>query len=607
MKLVARLALLSALCVCGPVAAQEWPEVDVEVRWAGFSRPVHVTHAGDGSGRLFVVEQSGRVRVIDGGTVMTAPFLDITDRVRCCGEQGLLSIAFPPGSSAKGYFYVNYTDSGGDTTVSRFRLTADPNRADPGSEEKLLVVDQPQSNHNGGQLAFGPDGYLYIGMGDGGGAGDPFDNGQDRLSLLGKMLRIDVESGELPYGIPDSNPFAFDDAHQPEIWALGLRNPWRFSFDSRDGHLFIADVGQNALEEVNFQSASSGGGENYGWKIMEGSSCFDPPQCDPTGLVLPVAEYSHGSAGCSITGGHVSRSSRWPRLDGVYLYGDYCSGRIWGLRSSGGAWESRQLATTNLTISSFGRDELGTVYVADLDGGTVSAITDPDGESSVRVTVPAVAHLFGSGGTPWRAELSVANPSGEEAVLDLEFRGGGMMLDASTAVAPGGAAAWNDVLVDLFGMDPDQQASGVVTIDSTVPVAVSVRSYASTASGTLGQYLPGLSDSDGIVPGRPGVISQLARTDSRYTNLGVVNLADETASVSIVLKDGDGALLGDPIVLEVGPRRWRQINDILEGFGDHEAASARLEVMTPEGRIWAYASIIDRLTRDPTTIPMQIP
>jgi glucose/arabinose dehydrogenase len=596
-----------ALAVGGSVSAQEWPEIELDQRWSGFSRPVHLTHAGDGSGRVFVVEQRGRVRLIEDGGVANEPFLDITDRVRCCGEQGLLSVAFPPGFAAKRYFYVNYTDSGGDTVVSRFSVSGDPNRADPESEEILLTVEQPRSNHNGGQIAFGPDGYLYIGMGDGGGAGDPDDAGQDPLVLLGKMLRIDVESGEVPYGIPDTNPFAFDDAHQPEIWASGLRNPWRFAFDPTEGHLYIADVGQNAWEEVNFQPASSPGGENYGWRIMEGSQCFNPPQCDSTGLVLPVAEYGHGSAGCSITGGHVYRGTRWPRLDGVYLYGDYCSGRIWGLRPSSGSWETQLLAASGLTISSFGRDELGTLYVLDLTAGSAFAITDPAAESTERTVVPAVAHLFGSGGTPWRSELTIANPAPGHVALELSFRGSGMPLQAATTIEPQGVVSWPDVLVDLFGMDPGDQASGVVEISSTGPVTVGLRSYAAIDDGTLGQFLPGLNGSETVGPGEVGVVSQLARTGARYTNLGVVNVHDGDAEVAVTLRDADGEVLGQPQVLELEPGEWKQLNDVLSDFGDHDAASARIEVMSPGGRVWAYASIIDRTSRDPTTIPMQVP
>lgn len=606
MKIRAFVCACVVIVLAVHATAQEWPEIVLEERWSGFFRPVQLTNAGDGSGRLFVVEQIGRVMAIDNGEVLQVPFLDIGDRVSCCGERGLLGMAFPPGFSIKGYFYINYTDQSGDTVVSRVHLSGDPNRADPDSEEVLLTIDQPYSNHNGGQLAFGPDGYLYIGMGDGGSAGDPQDNGQNPLTLLGALLRIDVESGEDPYGIPDSNPFAFDDAHQPEIWAFGLRNPWRFSFDLDTGDLFIADVGQNEWEEVNFQPAASTGGENYGWRIMEGSQCFNPDPCDSSGLVLPVAEYNHATSGCSVTGGHVYRGFRWPRLFGLYLYGDYCSGRIWALRGGPESWETSQLLNTGRSISAFGIDDLGALYVVDYGSGEVLAITDPDVEESFQSVVPAVAHVFGSGGTPWRAELVVTNPNGQPAEVDLVFSAGGMTLEGSATVPAGGGVAWSDVLVDLFGMDGDDQAAGVVKALSEVPVTVSARSYAALADGTFGQYLPGLGSSDGIGAGEFGLVPQLARSEARYTNLGFINLGDQSLELAVTMRDGSGEALGEVMTIALGAGEWKQLFDVLSGLGEHDAASARMEVLTPGGRAWAYASVVDRDSRDPTTVPMSV-
>lgn len=342
---------------------------------SGFIQPTHITHAGDGTGRLFVVEQNGRIRVIRNGLLLDVPFLDIVSRVSCCGERGLLSVAFPPGFETKSYFYVNYTDLSGNTVLARYHLSANPDVADSASEEILLTVPQPFANHNGGQILFGPDNFLYIGMGDGGSAADPLNNGQNLSSLLGKMLRIDVESGLVPYGVPASNPFVSSPTIRSEIWSLGLRNPWRFAFDSLTGDLYIADVGQNAFEEVNFQPALSQGGENYGWRIMEGAHCFNPNPCDQTGLVLPVAEYDH-SQGCSITGGLVYRGNRFPRMQGNYFFGDFCSGRIWALRRSGTAWQSNLLFDTKLSISTFGADKAGELYVADYVTGDIYSILD---------------------------------------------------------------------------------------------------------------------------------------------------------------------------------------------------------------------------------------
>jgi len=357
------------------------PNISLVLTAGGFAQPLGIAHAGDGSGRLFIVEQGGSVKIIKNGTVLATPFLDISPLLKSgAGEQGLLGIAFPPGyGPAKKHLYTNYTGTQGigDTVISRFTTTVDPDIVDTGSEEVLLTIVQPFANHNGGQLAFGPDGYLYIGMGDGGSGGDPFNNAQNPLSLLGKLLRIDVESQSGGYRIPSTNPFAGNTAYRPEIWALGLRNPWRFSFDGGTGDLFIADVGQSLYEEVNVQSAASAGGENYGWNIMEGLHCYNAVTCVQTGLTLPVAEYDHSQGACSITGGFVYRGAEYPALQGVYLFGDYCSGRIWGMRRSATAVQTSLLLESGLLISAFGEDEAGNLYVADHRDGNIYKIVVP--------------------------------------------------------------------------------------------------------------------------------------------------------------------------------------------------------------------------------------
>lgn len=343
---------------------------------SGLSAPTAISHAGDGSDRLFLAQQSGQVRILAGGSLLPTPFIDIADRLTSGGEQGLLGLAFPPGYAQKGYFYLHYSRSGdGATVLSRFRVTADPNLALAASEEVLLVVPQPFANHNGGQLAFGPDGLLYLGLGDGGSGGDPQGNGQNPASLLGKLLRLEVVSGVVPYGIPPDNPFAANPAGRPEIWALGLRNPWRFSFDRASGDLFVADVGQNTWEEINHQAAAAPGGANYGWNILEGAACFSPAVgcLPPPAAVAPVAVYDH-SLGCSVTGGYVYRGPGNPGLQGLYFYGDFCSGRIWGLGQGTAGWENRLLADTDLLIASFGEDEAGRLYLADYGSGTVLRI-----------------------------------------------------------------------------------------------------------------------------------------------------------------------------------------------------------------------------------------
>jgi len=359
----------------------EIPQISLVRIASGLTQPVHITHAGDGSGRLFVVEKPGVIKIIRNGVLEATPFLNISGIVKSSGgEQGLLSVAFPPNFAVNHRFYVDYTafqGAIGDTVVARYRLGADPDIADPSTAEQLLIVEQPFENHNGGQLAFGPDGFLYIGKGDGGGGGDPQNNGQSPGTLLGKMLRIDVESQPGSYTIPPGNPFVNVPGFLPEIWAVGLRNPWRFSFDRDIGDLYIADVGESSFEEVDQQSVSSTGGENYGWNIMEGLHCFLAEGCNQTGLVLPVGEFSHADGQCSVTGGFVYRGRKFPGLRGTYIYGDLCSGRIWGLRKEGDLWTNRLLLDTLLTISTFGEDEEGNLYVADIAAGDIYEITVP--------------------------------------------------------------------------------------------------------------------------------------------------------------------------------------------------------------------------------------
>jgi glucose/arabinose dehydrogenase len=341
---------------------------------SGLQAPLFVTGAGDGSGRLFVVEQAGRIRIVRGDRLLATPFLDIRDRVSAGGERGLLGLAFLPGSDGR-VFFLDYTDRAGDTVISRVRVSAtDPDRADPTSETVLLRIPQPFPNHNGGMLAFGPEGDLFVGVGDGGSAGDPLDNGQRLDTLLGKLLRLQV-GADGPARIPTDNPFVRRPGVRPEIWALGLRNPWRFSVDRATGQLWIGDVGQNAWEEIDRAPNLTGAGANYGWRRMEGAHCYPPgTTCDPTAFVPPIAEYGHDQ-GCAVTGGYVYRGARWPALQGVYLFGDYCSGRIWGLASDGPAPQDPVLLLQDqLAISSFGQDDAGELYVTDLAAGRIEAL-----------------------------------------------------------------------------------------------------------------------------------------------------------------------------------------------------------------------------------------
>lgn len=335
---------------------------------SGLAQPLAIAHAGDGSGRLFITLQDGQVVIFDGTRILPRPFLDIRERVASGGERGLLSVAFHPDFPRNRQFFVNYTNLEGNTVVSRFRAARrSPNVALARGERVVLTVAQPYANHNGGQLQFGPDGMLYVGMGDGGSGGDPENRAQDGGSLLGKLLRLDVNQS--PYAIPADNPFLNRPGVRPEIWAVGLRNPWRFSFDRATGDLYIADVGQNLWEEINFQPAVGPGGLNYGWRRMEGNHCFNPPSaCDDGTLTPPALEYDHG-AGESVTGGYVYRGSQVPELVGDYVYGDFISGRIWAARREAGGWVNREILASSVLISSFGEDEAGELYLTDYAGG----------------------------------------------------------------------------------------------------------------------------------------------------------------------------------------------------------------------------------------------
>ena len=363
-------------------AATQPVPYQLELVAEGFERPLYVTHAGDGTDRLFVVEQGGTIRVVVDGDVLSEPFLDIADRVspeaRGSGytERGLLGLAFHPDYAQNGLFFVNYTDQAGSTVVARYTVSeSDPNRADPDSEELLLLVPQPFANHNGGHIAFGPDGYLMVSLGDGGSGGDPQGNGQNLGTLLGTLLRIDVNVEE-GYGIPGDNPFVERSEARPEIWAWGLRNVWRFSFDRQTGDLYMADVGQNAWEEVNMQPATSAGGENYGWNAYEGTHEFSgqPPASE---VVMPIIEYGHANGWCSITGGYVYRGEKLPELQGYYLYGDWCTGTIWAARQdAGGDWQTMVSLESGRSISSFGEDEAGELYLVDYAGSVWRFVPD---------------------------------------------------------------------------------------------------------------------------------------------------------------------------------------------------------------------------------------
>jgi glucose/arabinose dehydrogenase len=423
--------------------APDWPSLSFSQKATNiFNHPDVITHTGDNSGRMFVVEQGGRTWIIQSNNVLPQPFLDISGRVLSAGaEQGLLGLVFPPGYSTNGHFYVDYTRKpDGAVVISRFLLTStNSNVADTTSEQMILVINKPYNNHNAGQLAFGPDGYLYIGVGDGGSEGDPQNIGQKTSTLLGKLLRIDVESGISPYNIPISNPFVGITNYSPEIWALGLRNPWRFSFDRLTGDFYIGDVGQNLYEEIDFRPAGSPGGQNYGWRIMEGYANYSVPLgfTNFAAFTLPATVYSHSSlpsgpyGSGAVIGGYVYRGPSQLRMNGMYFYGDFSVGWIWGLKQIGTNWQSLPLlnppySSSSFQISTFGEDDQGDLFVADYYRGKIYQIQDslqvwtPKFSPSngtinnnlVTVTCPtpsAVVHYTGDGLDPTESDPVVAS------------------------------------------------------------------------------------------------------------------------------------------------------------------------------------------------------
>jgi glucose/arabinose dehydrogenase len=482
-----------ALALLVAVAAAVWPGDRAEAQLtlgfepvaAGLHSPVGVVDAGDGSGRLFIVEQAGRILIHDGSQVLASAFLDVSALVSCCGEQGLLGLAFHPDYATNGLFYVDYTNTAGDTVIARYHVSADSNVADPASARILLTIAQPFANHNGGQLAFGPDGFLYIGMGDGGSAGDPDNRAQNLGDLLGKLLRIDVD-GAFPYAIPATNPFRNTPGARPEIWAFGLRNPWRFSFDRQTGDLFIADVGQSSREEVDFQPAASAGGENYGWRRMEGTLCFNPSSgCNDGTLTLPILEYDH-SLGCSITGGYRYRGGRFPQLVGRYFYGDFCSGRIWNGIQTGQTWSSTQLIDTTLQITSFGEDAGGELYVVHYGSGSNGTLQ--------RIVETSRSFLLTVARTGAGTGTVVSAPAGIDcgSVCSRTFGAGAVVTLTATPAAGSVFTGWSGA---CSGTGPcTVTIAGATTVGAAfvVPTVTLTVVRAGTGSGTISSAPSGI-------------------------------------------------------------------------------------------------------------------
>ena len=411
------------LCAAGDLPAQEVVNAFPHLV---FHQPIFLTGCNDGSDRVFVAQQTGVIDVFpdDSATATVKTFLDLSSLISSsAGEEGLLGLAFHPRYAQNGYFYVDYTAPGPlRTVVARYKVsTTDPDKADPLSASVVIEIPQPFSNHNGGMLAFGADGDLYIGMGDGGSEGDPMNYGQDRTALLGKILRIDVDdtTATTHYTIPLDNPFAGNDSgYRQEIWAYGLRNPWRFSFDTITGRLWAGDVGQDSLEEVDIIH----GGQNYGWKIMEGFACYDPPSgCDTAGLTMPIIDYGH-SQGQAIVGGYVYRGALRPDLLGAYLYGDWAFGKVWMLRYVNGLVEADSLLLTlPYTISSFGVDDHQELYMLAHSFSTATPV--------LRFAGNAVSRVTEAGGTPgsFALEQNYPNPFNPSTAIEYQIQEPGLV------------------------------------------------------------------------------------------------------------------------------------------------------------------------------------
>ena len=379
-------AMSAALAPVGAAAVRPvetvGPEaLQLKLILSGLSSPTSIAHAGDGSGRLFITQRGGQIRIVTNNSLQAASFMNISTKIVAGGERGLLGLAFHPSFETNRRFYVFYTRaSDGDLIIASYLANSALTSGDPDSEQILLRIEHSsETNHNGGHIAFGPNGYLHIAVGDGGGGGDPDDNGQDKDTLLGTLLRIDVDgTGAGPFGryaIPPGNPFAGPTAGADEIWAWGLRNPWKFSFDRANGNLWIADVGQSQWEEINRETANDPGGRNYGWNVMEGAHCYAATSCNTSGKTLPIAEYAH-NLGCSVTGGHVYRGTTQRGLIGQYVLADYCTARIWTIPANGTSLSLRR--DLDLNISSFGASEGGELYAVDLGGGRLYRIVAPE-------------------------------------------------------------------------------------------------------------------------------------------------------------------------------------------------------------------------------------
>lgn len=616
-----------------PSSAPALAAVEPVLVVSGLSAPLRTTAPAGDFDRLFVVEQGGRIRIVRNGALLGGSFLDLSGRISTGGERGLLGLAFHSDYLRNGRFYVNYTDPSGATVVSEMKVSADPDVADAGSERILLRQPQPFSNHNGGHLAFSPvDGTLYLGFGDGGSGGDPQNLAQNDGTWLGKMLRIDVDGKDAgkEYAVPPDNPYAGGTSPLPEIWAKGLRNPWRFSFDRGTGDLWIGDVGQSAWEEVNWQPASSPGGENYGWRRMEGSRCFNPSSgCQTGALTLPILEYAQSTSPrrCSVTGGVVARGPSVPEIAGRYLWADYCSGELFSarragsvaddLRNHGAEWVPAGGRSIG-RVTDIGEDALGDVYVTDGADGEVFRLTTTSPSASR--LVPIVLDAAGRKGARFSTELVVANRGPGTATLRATYTPAPLFGGAGggTVEAPVGGSEQKSVRDALAWL----RSLGLAIPDAAEgpqggTLRVELRGLASAADGTvlartttpsgagragLAYPAPRLQD----LVAEKAVLHGLRETASDRTNLALLSgAASGTTSLRVTLVSGSSTFVL-PGAVNLAPGEWVQLDSVLAPSG-FESARAVVERISGPGPFWAYAVINDNGTNDGSYVPPSLP
>lgn len=630
-RITRSLWLLSAggLLAAGPATAGVEPVLVA----SGLVAPLRVTAPAGDFQRLFVVEQGGKVRIVKEGVLLGSTFLDLSGRISSGGERGLLGLAFHPQYRRNGLFYVTYTDPLGNSVVSELTVSSNADFASPGSERVLLRQSQPFSNHNGGHLAFSPvDGRLYVGFGDGGSAGDPQNRAQDDGTWLGKILRIDVDARDpgKAYAVPSDNPFAGRTSPLPEIWAKGLRNPWRFSFDRVNGDLWIGDVGQSAWEEIDWQGASSRGGENYGWRRMEGSHCYDPSSgCQTPSLTLPVVEYPHTAnpVRCSVTGGVVARGASVPEIAGRYLFADYCSGELFSVRRLGReATDARNHRAewvpaggrSIASVTDIGEDARGDVYVTDSAGGEVFRLTTTT-PSSVRL-LPIVLDATGREGSRFSTELVVANRGASTATIRATYTpatlfggaGGGTV---SELIGRGQQKSWLDALawLRLKGLeipDASQGSQGgtlrveLTGLSSATDGVALGRTTTPSGSGRAGLATPAPRFQDLVA--EAAVLYGLRETTTDRTNLALLSGATSGTTLLRVTLVSGGQSFVLPETVRLEPGAWVQLDSVLVRAG-FASGWAVVERIAGPGPFWAYAVFNDNVTSDGSYVAPVLP